>query len=44
MNFVLNWKTCHFIVQERVVLGHVVSNEGIKVDKTKMEAIILLRV
>jgi len=27
------------MVQKGVVLGHVVSNKGIKVDKTKMEVI-----
>ena len=25
VNLILNWETCHFIVQDRVVLGHMVS-------------------
>ena len=25
VNLVLNWKKCHFIAQEEVVLGHIVS-------------------
>ena len=39
VNLVLNWKKCHFIVQEGVVLGHVVSSKGIEVDKVKVEVI-----
>jgi len=39
MNLVLNWKKCHFMVQEGVVLGYIVSNKGIKVDKAKVEVI-----
>ena len=37
MNLVLNRKKCHFIIQERVVLSHAISNKGIEVDKVKME-------
>jgi len=33
INLVLNWEKYHFIVQEGVVLGHVISNQGIKVDR-----------
>ena len=36
---VLNWKKCHFMVREGIVLGHVVSARGIKVDKAKIELI-----
>ncbi|PIM97903.1 DNA-directed DNA polymerase [Handroanthus impetiginosus] len=36
-NLVLNWKKCHFMVQEGIVLGHKVSNRGIEVDKAKLE-------
>ena len=39
VNLVLNWEKCHFMVQEGVVLGYIVSNRGIEVDKTKVEAI-----
>ena len=39
MNLVLNWKTCHFMVQKGVVLGHIVSNKGIEVDKAKVKVI-----
>jgi len=39
MNLVLNWEKSHFMVQEGVVLGHVVSNKGIEVDKAKVEVI-----
>ncbi|KAH9680216.1 hypothetical protein KPL71_026469 [Citrus sinensis] len=38
-NLVLNWEKCHFMVQEGIVLGHKVSNDGIKVDKAKIEVI-----
>ena len=36
---VLNWKTCHFMAQEGIVLGHSVSKRGIKVDRAKREVI-----
>jgi len=39
MNLVLNWEECHFMIHERVVLGHIFSNKGIEVDKTKVEVI-----
>jgi len=35
MNLVLNWEKCHFILYEGVVLGHIVSNKAIEVDKAK---------
>lgn len=38
-NLVLNWEKCHFMVQEGVVLGHVISSKGIEVDKAKIEII-----
>ena len=38
-NLVLNWKKCHFMVQEGIVLGHKVSKNGIGVDKSKIEII-----
>ena len=38
-NLVLNWKKCHFMVQEGIVLGHRIYARGIEVDKAKIEAI-----
>ncbi|GJZ83893.1 reverse transcriptase domain-containing protein [Tanacetum coccineum] len=38
-NLVLNWEKFYFIVKEGFVLGHKVSGLGIKVDKSKIEAI-----
>ena len=35
----LNWKKCHFMVTQGIVLGHIVSSEGIEVDKAKVELI-----
>ena len=35
----LNWEKCHFMVQEGIVLGHIVYRKGIKVDKAKIEVI-----
>ena len=39
VNLVLNWKKCHFMVNKGVVLGHLVSNKGIEVDRAKVEVI-----
>ncbi|KAJ9551837.1 LOW QUALITY PROTEIN: hypothetical protein OSB04_015882 [Centaurea solstitialis] len=38
-DLVLNWETCHFMVQEGIVLGHLVSKRGLEVDKAKLEVI-----
>ncbi|XP_075486211.1 uncharacterized protein LOC142525806 [Primulina tabacum] len=38
-NLVLNWEKCHFMVQEGIVLGHKVSENGIEVDQAKVEVI-----
>ncbi|XP_021733268.1 uncharacterized protein LOC110700074 isoform X1 [Chenopodium quinoa] len=38
-NLVLNSEKCHFMVQQGIVLGHIVSSEGIKVDKAKIDLI-----
>ncbi|XP_070057027.1 uncharacterized protein [Nicotiana tomentosiformis] len=38
-NLVLNWETCHFMVQEGIVLCHRVSKSGIEVDKAKVEEV-----
>ena len=36
-NFVLNWKKCHFIVNDGIFLGHKVSASGIEVDRAKIK-------
>jgi len=38
-NLVLNGEKCHFMVTERIVLGHKISKEGIEVDKAKVDVI-----
>jgi len=39
VNLVLNWEKYHFMVREGIVLGHLVSERGIEVDKAKIEII-----
>ena len=39
VNLVLDWKKCHFVVQEGVLLGHVISARVIEVNKAKIEVI-----
>ena len=38
-NLVLNWEKCHFMVNQGIVLGYVISSRGIEVDKAKIELI-----
>jgi hypothetical protein len=38
-HLVLNWEKCHFMVREGIVLGHLVSERGIQVDRAKIEVI-----
>jgi hypothetical protein len=38
-NLVLNWEKCHFMIKQRIVLGHVISSRGIEVDKAKVDLI-----
>jgi hypothetical protein len=38
-NLVLNWEKCHFMVKQGIVLGHVISYQGIEVDKAKVDLI-----
>ncbi|BBN70080.1 transposable element gene [Prunus dulcis] len=38
-NLILNWEQCQFMVKQGVVLGHVISNKGIEVDKAKIDII-----
>ncbi|CAM8978452.1 unnamed protein product [Rhodiola kirilowii] len=42
MNLVLNYEKCHFMVTHGTVLGHVISQEGIEVDKAKIDLIMTL--
>ena len=35
----LNWEKCHFIFREGIILGHLVFERGIEVDKAKIEVI-----
>ena len=32
-NLVLNWEKCHFMVNQGIVSGHIISERGIEVDK-----------
>ncbi|KAM2340085.1 hypothetical protein PS2_018986 [Malus domestica] len=36
-NLVLNSEKCHFMVKQGIVLGHVISEKGIEVDKSKID-------
>ena len=38
-NLVLNWEKCHFMVNQGIVLRHIISSRGIEVDKAKIELI-----
>ncbi|PIN17394.1 DNA-directed DNA polymerase [Handroanthus impetiginosus] len=38
-NLVLNYEKCHFMVDQGIILGHIVSGKGIEVDKAKIEVI-----
>ena len=38
-NLMLSWEKCHFMVTQGIVLGHIVSKNGIEVDKAKVELI-----
>lgn len=37
VNFMLNWEKCNFMVKEGIILGHIVCERGIEVDKSKIE-------
>lgn len=41
-NLILNYKKCHFIVEERIILGHVVSFRGLGVYKAKIDIVLSL--
>ena len=36
---VLNFEKCHFMVNQGIILGHIVSKKGIEVDKAKIDVI-----
>ncbi|GKC76051.1 reverse transcriptase domain-containing protein [Tanacetum coccineum] len=38
-NLVLNWKKCHFMIKEGIVLEHKLSRDGIKIDRAKIDVI-----
>ncbi|KAL0312975.1 UNVERIFIED_CONTAM: Retrovirus-related Pol polyprotein from transposon.6 [Sesamum radiatum] len=38
-NLVLNYEKCHFMVDQGLILGHIVSSRGIEVDKSKIDVI-----
>ncbi|CAN6677893.1 unnamed protein product [Malus baccata var. baccata] len=38
-NLVLNWEKCQFMVKHGIVLGHLISSNGIEVDKAKIDLI-----
>jgi len=38
-SLVLNWKKCHFIVKQSIVLGHVISKDGLEINKSKADLI-----
>lgn len=35
----LNWKKCHLLIQEGIVLGRQVSRRGLEVNRAKIETI-----
>jgi hypothetical protein len=39
VDLVLNWEKCHFMLKQGIVLGHVISERGIEVDKAKVETV-----
>jgi hypothetical protein len=38
-DLILNWEKCHFMVRGGIVLGHKILENGIEVDKVKIEVI-----
>ncbi|CAN6691834.1 unnamed protein product [Malus baccata var. baccata] len=38
-NLVLNWEKSHFMVKQGIVLGHIISERGIEVDKSKIDLV-----
>ena len=42
INLVLNYKKCHFMVEQGIVLRHIVFSRGLEVDKAKIDIIFSL--
>ena len=38
-NLVLNFEKCYFMVEQGIVLGHIISSRGIEVDPAKIDVI-----
>ncbi|CAN6567745.1 unnamed protein product [Malus baccata var. baccata] len=38
-NLVLNWEKCHFMVKQGIVLGHIISEKGMEVHKSKIDLV-----
>ena len=41
-DLVLNWEKCHFMVHQGIVLGPIISKQGIEVNKAKVKLIVKL--
>jgi len=41
-NLILNWEKCHFMVEKGIALDHIISRDGIEVDKAKTDLIVNL--
>lgn len=39
LNLVLDWEKCHIMVKQGIVLGHIVFEKGIDVEKAKIDVI-----
>ena len=39
INLILSWEKSHFMVREGIILGHIVSERKIEIDKAKIEVI-----
>ena len=38
-DLILNFEKCHFMVRKGIVLGHLISEKGIQVDKAKINVV-----
>ncbi|CAN6692013.1 unnamed protein product [Malus baccata var. baccata] len=38
-NLILNWEKCHFMVKKGIVLGHIISEKRMEVDKSKIDLV-----
>jgi len=38
-NLILNFEKCHFMVEQGIILGHIISSKGIEVDHAKISVI-----